>query len=133
MSDDIERFENGEAGFAAFRIPGWHHLGEVFTEILDTPEVLTLANMGEWNVRLVPTVSMVDGKMLDVPDRFTVVRDHPIDKGRNTALGVVGKKYTVVQNEQVFGFADAILQAHPEAHWDTAGAQSSAVSNFPLP
>jgi len=122
MSDDIERFANGEAGFASFRDPAWHRLGKTFQEVLPTERVLAEANMAAWNVRLIPTVSMVEGKMVEVAEKFTVVRDNPVTMGQIDGLGVVGKKYRAVQNEQVFEFGDAILAANPEAHWDTAGS-----------
>jgi phage/plasmid-like protein (TIGR03299 family) len=122
MSDDIERFADGSAGFAGFREPAWHRLGTIFRERATTEEVLAMANMANWNVRLVETVSYVEGKFVDVPDRFTVVRDNPVTQGQIDGLGNVGTRYTVVQNEQVFAFGDALLAKNPEAQWDTAGS-----------
>jgi phage/plasmid-like protein (TIGR03299 family) len=122
MSDDIERFADGSAGFAGFREPAWHRLGTIFQERATTEQVLVMANMANWNVRLVETISLVEGKMVSVPDRFTVVRDNPVTKGQIDGLGNVGTRYTTVQNEQVFDFADALLAKNPDAQWDTAGS-----------
>lgn len=122
MPDNIERFADGSAAFAGFRDPAWHRLGTIFQERATTVEVLTMANMANWNVRLVPTVSLVEGKAVEVPERFTVVRDNPVTLGQIDGLGNVGKRYTTVQNEQIFEFGDQILQNNSDAQWDTAGS-----------
>jgi len=122
MPDNIERFADGSAAFAGFRDPAWHRLGTIFHERATTVEVLTMANMANWNVRLVPTVSLVEGKEVEVPERFTVVRDNPVTLGQIDGLGNVGKRYTTVQNEQIFEFGDQILQNNSDAQWDTAGS-----------
>jgi phage/plasmid-like protein (TIGR03299 family) len=122
MPDNIERFADGSAAFAGFRDPAWHRLGTIFQERATTEQVLTMANMANWNVRLVPTVSMVEGKLVDVPERFTVVRDNPVTLGQIDGLGNVGKRYREVQNEQIFEFGDQILMNNSDAQWDTAGS-----------
>ena len=122
MPDNIERFADGSAAFAGFREPAWHRLGEVFQERADTEQVLAKAHMANWNVRLVETVAQVEGKLVSIPDRYTVVRDNPVTAGQIDGLSTVGTRYTVVQNEQVFAFGDALLAKNPDAQWDTAGS-----------
>ena len=122
MPDDIERFADGSAAFAGFRDPAWHRLGTIFQERASTEQVLGMANMANWNVRLVETVTMVEGKLVEIPERFSVVRDNPVTRGQIDGLGNVGTRYTVVQNEQVFAFGDALLAKNPDAQWDTAGS-----------
>ena len=51
MAHEIET-QNGKASFASFREPAWHGLGTVFTEEKTTSEMLSLATLDGWNVRL---------------------------------------------------------------------------------
>ncbi len=51
MAHELET-QNGVASFASFREPAWHGLGTVFTEEKTTKEMLDLANLSNWNVRL---------------------------------------------------------------------------------
>tara|TARA_R100000306_G_C4355375_1_gene132429 strand:- start:9 stop:1055 length:1047 start_codon:yes stop_codon:yes gene_type:complete len=122
MPDNIERFSDGSAAFAGFRTPAWHGLGEIFTERATTEQVLVKARMANWDVRTYPEVSIIEGREVQIPDRFVVVRNNPVNKGQIDGLGNVGTRYTVVQNEQVFAFGDALLAKNPDAQWDTAGS-----------
>ena len=119
--DNIERFANGEAAFASLRVPAWHRLGTVFEDVMSTDEILKTAHMADWNVRLVPAVQAHGDLLLEVPEKFTVLRNNPVS-GSVDALSVVGTKYRTVQNEQVFGFGQAILDNSPDAVWETAGS-----------
>jgi phage/plasmid-like protein (TIGR03299 family) len=119
--DNIERFENGEAAFASLQVPAWHRLGTVFEDVMSTDEILKTAHMADWNVRLIPAVQAHGDLLLEVPEKFTVIRTNPVTSSVD-ALSVVGTKYTAVQNEQVFGFGQTILDNSPEAVWETAGS-----------
>ena len=119
--DGIEQFANGEAAFASLQVPAWHRLGTVFEEVMSTEEILRTANMANWNVRLVPAVQAHGDLLLEVPEKFTVLRNNPISDSVD-ALSVVGTKYRTVQNEQVFGFGQSILDNSPDAVWETAGS-----------
>lgn len=108
---------NGQASFASFREPAWHALGTVFDhEVTSSSEMLKLANLDNWNVR-VEEVVVPEGYTTNNPS-FWVVRDHPAD-GHSDILATVGKRYKTVQNEDLFDFADAILDG---ARWETAGS-----------
>lgn len=110
----VEVGQNGEAAFASLREPAWHNLGTVFNDEVSTREMLDLAYLSNWNVRL---------ENVTLPGRshreyFAVTRSNPFD-GHADVLGMVGERYKVVQNEQLFNFADNILDG---ARWETAGS-----------
>lgn len=114
MAHELE----SEKSFASFREPAWHGLGTVFTEEVSTREMLELANLHDWNVRLEP---------VEVPAGFSsdrnynyVTRTNPFDKTQNDILGVVGERYRILQNEELFDFGDALLDGG--GRWETAGS-----------
>jgi phage/plasmid-like protein (TIGR03299 family) len=109
---------NGETAFASFREPAWHGLGEVFTEEVSTAEMLKKAKLNNWDVRL---------EDVEIPAEFDsdksysfVVRDNPFTKGNKDILGVVGQRYVPLQNEDLFDFADNLLDNG--GRWETAGS-----------
>jgi len=104
------------ASFASLRQPAWHGLGTVFDEAVSTSEMLDLAHLSDWDVRQVP---------VDLPGRyhggdfFANVRTNPFD-GETDVLGIVGSRYRVFQNEELFSFGDNILDGG--GTWETAGS-----------
>lgn len=117
MAHELET-QNGVASFASFREPAWHGLGTVFTEEKTTQEMLDLANLSNWNVRL---------ETLETPTHLTsdkeyqyVVRTNPTDNTQTDILGIVGERYHVLQNEDLFSFGDNILDGG--GRWETAGS-----------
>ena len=117
MAHELET-QNGVASFASFREPAWHGLGTVFTEEKNTNEMLVAANLNDWNVRLVD---------VEIPNTLTsdksysyVVRTNPTNKTQTDILGVVGERYHVLQNEDLFSFGDNILDGG--GRWETAGS-----------
>jgi phage/plasmid-like protein (TIGR03299 family) len=117
MAHELET-QNGVASFASFREPAWHGLGTVFTEEKTTLEMLEAANLNGWNVRL---------EDMPIPAHLTsdkeyqyVVRTNPTDNTQTDVLGVVGERYHVLQNEDLFSFGDNILDGG--GRWETAGA-----------
>jgi phage/plasmid-like protein (TIGR03299 family) len=109
---------NGETAFASLREPAWHGLGEVFTEEVSTVEMLKKAKLNSWNVRL-EEVGIPAGMESDKTYSF-VVRDNPFTQGNKDVLGVVGERYVPLQNEELFDFADNILDNG--GRWETAGS-----------
>jgi phage/plasmid-like protein (TIGR03299 family) len=113
MAHMLEQY--GEmASFASLRQPAWHGLGTVIDEPVTTSEMLSLAHLAGWNVRV---------EELDLPGRshreyFATVRTNPFD-GENDVLGVVGERYKVLQNEELFQFGDNLLDG---GQWETAGS-----------
>ena len=117
MAHELET-QNGKTSFASFREPAWHGLGTVFTEEKNTAEMLAAANLNNWNVRLVD---------VEIPNTLTsdksyqyVVRTNPTDNTQTDVLGVVGERYHVLQNEELFSFGDNILDGG--GRWETAGS-----------
>lgn len=102
--------------FASRRVPAWHMLGTVFQDdYVTTMEMLRLAHMDNWNVRL---------EDITLPGRsdiayYATVRDNPAD-GLPDVLGVVKDKYRTYQNEDLFSFGDTILDGG--GRWETAGS-----------
>ena len=117
MAHDLEQGANGEVSFASFREPAWHGLGTVFTDEKSTSEMLEAANLSNWNVRL-ESVSALALSHRFISDAFMVVRDNPFDNGTDV-LSVVGERYQIVQNEELFAFGDALLDG---GRWETAGS-----------
>jgi phage/plasmid-like protein (TIGR03299 family) len=117
MAHELET-QNGQASFASFREPAWHGLGVVFNEEKNTQEMLEAANLANWNVRL---------EDMQIPAHLTsdkeyqyVVRTNPTDNTQTDVLGVVGQRYHVLQNEDLFSFGDNILDGG--GRWETAGS-----------
>jgi phage/plasmid-like protein (TIGR03299 family) len=117
MAHELET-QNGVASFASFREPAWHGLGTVFTEEKTTAEMLEAASLNGWNVRL---------EDMPIPSHLTsdkeyqyVVRTNPTDNTQTDVLGVVGERYHVLQNEDLFSFGDNILDGG--GRWETAGS-----------
>jgi phage/plasmid-like protein (TIGR03299 family) len=117
MAHELES-QNGAISFASFREPAWHGLGTVFSEEKNTNEMLVAANLNGWNVRL---------EDMPIPSHLTsdkayqyVVRTNPTTDTQIDVLGVVGERYHVLQNEDLFSFGDNILDGG--GRWETAGS-----------
>ena len=115
MAHMLEQY--GEmASFASLRQPAWHGLGTVFEEEKTTSEMLKAASLSNWDVRQEPII---------LPGRyhggefFANVRTNPFDQ-ETDVLGVVGARYKVFQNEELFSFGDNILDGG--GTWETAGS-----------
>jgi phage/plasmid-like protein (TIGR03299 family) len=90
----------------------------VFTEEVSTAEMLKKAKLNNWDVRL---------EDVEIPNQFSsdknysfVVRDNPFILGNKDVLGVVGERYVPLQNEDLFDFADNLLDNG--GRWETAGS-----------
>jgi phage/plasmid-like protein (TIGR03299 family) len=107
--------------FASFREPAWHKLGTVFDhEVTSSSEMLDLAGLANWNVRL-EEITLPETYTTALTPSFRVVRDHPVN-GNPDVLGVVGARYNVYQNEEMYSFADSLLDG---ARWETGGSLKS--------
>lgn len=116
MAHELEIID-GVASFASFREPAWHQLGEVFTDEKSTKEMLHAARLDNWRVAL-EDVPVPDGFETD-KNYFFVTRQNPVADHRDI-LGVVGERYNVLQNEELFDFGDAMLDFG--GRWETAGS-----------
>ena len=102
------------ATFASLREPAWHGLGTILDSEVSTSEMLQAAHLAKWDVRL---------EDIDLPGRshrnyYAVTRTNPFD-GEADVLGMVGERYKVLQNEDLFSFADNMLDG---GRWETAGS-----------
>jgi phage/plasmid-like protein (TIGR03299 family) len=117
MAHELE-INGDQATFASFREPAWHKLGTVFEEEVSTSEMLELAHLQDWNVRL-EEVPLPSGFVSDKTNYF-VARTNPFNAEQTDVLGVVGERYRVLQNEDLFDFGDALLDGG--GRWETAGS-----------
>lgn len=121
MAHMLEQYED-MASFASLRQPAWHGLGTILTDEVTTLEMLQAAHLDNWNVRC---------ESISLPGRyhreaFATVRTNPFD-GEADVLGIVGERYKVLQNEELFAFGDNILDG---ARWETAGSIKSGTVVF---
>ena len=126
MAHELEIGQNGEVSFASLREPAWHGLGTVFEDEVTTDEMLSLAHLNDWNVRLeeIPLPANHNSHK----SHFFVTRTNPFDNTQSDVLGVVGERYKVLQNEELFDFASALL--HDGGRWETAGSIKSGTQVF---
>lgn len=113
--DNIETYGK-QAAFASLREPAWHMLGTVFQQEVSTSEMLRLAHLADWDVRLEPIAFPEDYRV--AASAFATLRTNPFDGGTDV-LGIVGERYTVFQNEDMFSFGDNLLDG---GRWETAGS-----------
>ncbi|QGH79776.1 hypothetical protein SEA_MINDFLAYER_254 [Streptomyces phage MindFlayer] len=119
----LEIGSRGQVAFASRLEPAWHNLGTVFEGELTTSEMLRLAHLSNWNVRL----ELLERKGRVSKDMFEVIRTNPFD-GLDDSLGIVAARYKVVQNEELFAFGDGILAGG--GTWETAGSIKDGTQVF---
>lgn len=128
MSHDLDS-GNGKVSMASRRMIPWHGLGEVFTEDKTAKEMLDAAYLSDWNVRGIAMSEFLKDTNIGVSiDKQVIIRDNPFydedelenDVNKYDMLGVVGERYSIVQNEELFEFGEALLSY--DGRWETAGA-----------
>jgi phage/plasmid-like protein (TIGR03299 family) len=124
MAHQLETWSDGSASFVSARQHAWHRLGTVLPAEFDAAQAMEHAKLGGWNVRkeaLQATVLTGDGvSTFDVPEQFATVRTSPVT-GRPEVLGVVGRGYTPIQNEEHAALLDRLVD-ESGAHFETAGS-----------
>ncbi|GAA3733468.1 DUF932 domain-containing protein [Salinactinospora qingdaonensis] len=120
MAHKIEQFADGSAAFVSARTDAWHRLGTTLDTVFTAEEAMRVARLGGWNVRKSPLTTTVDGQTLTVPGAYATLRTHP-ETGKPDVLGCVGSQYTPVQNEELCGFLNALVD-ESGAHFETAGS-----------
>jgi len=114
MAHELEIAPDGVASFYSWRQKAWHILGTVTEEAHSIEEAMHIAKLAGWNVRKLEdpvTASVVTGdgvRIVDIPGRYPVIRDNPFT-GIPEGLAVVGEQYTVVQNEELAEFLEALV------------------------
>jgi len=122
MAHNLEQ-QDGQVAFALRGAPAWHNLANrIFAqdENVSTATMLEEAKLDKWNVRLSNVADHIPTTWRNSSDNFYVIRDNPFDQGTDV-LSVVGKRYKVVQNEELFQFADNVLDNNA-AKWESAGS-----------
>ena len=123
MAHNLE-IENGEVAFALRGKPAWHNLAnKIFgeDETVTTQKMLDEAKLSNWNVRLENVADYTPETYRDSSGAQLVIRTNPFDQGTDV-LSVVGSRYKVVQNEELFAFADNILDGDESCKWESAGS-----------
>lgn len=93
------------------RVEPWHHLGIKVEDSPTSEDAIRLAGL-DWNVEQ-REMFLADGSK--VPDAFANVRDKD-----NRVLGVVGNRYSIVQNSEAFSFTDSLIGEG--CQYETAGS-----------
>ena len=123
MAHNLEE-NNGQVAFALRGKPAWHNLAnKIFgeEEIVTTQSMLSEAKLSNWNVRLEAMADHTPESYRDSSGAQLVLRTNPFDSGTDV-LSVVGSRYKVVQNEELFAFADNILDGDESCKWESAGS-----------
>ena len=110
----VETFKD-MAAFASLRQMAWHGLGTVFDKPVSTAEMLDLAHLSGWNLRMEP---LETGEYCDRTE-YKVLRDNPF-MDRIERLGIVGTRYKLFSNEELFAFGDNLT--NERRRWETAGS-----------
>lgn len=101
-----------ESMFSANRVVPWHGLGKVLDSPLTSEEAIVAAGL-DWHVIREP-IFKENG--VNVPGYFANVRDTD-----GSVLGVVTRKYTIVQNKEAFTFTDSLV-GEAGLVYETAGS-----------
>lgn len=121
MSHNIAKIEGADAMFCVGdRKAAWHELGQRTGAVVTWAEALKLAKL-DWQVQLIDMYSRnpVTTHVEKMDGYKGVWR---VSQGEQKQLGIVGDGFVPIQNEPMFAFVDALLQAHDGAHYETAGA-----------
>ena len=139
MAANIEQFSDGSAAFFSARETAWHKLGTVTDTAKTAEEALQIAQL-DWLVKkskkpigtIVPDYKDPDADNnvhgIQLADKFLTYRYHPKTR-KPEALGVVGNRYTPVQNLEAFEFLNAVAD-ESGAVFETAGALGAGEQVF---
>jgi len=123
MAHNLEE-QDGQVAFALRGKPAWHNLANrIFSEDeeVSTADMLREAKLDNWNVRLESVTDYLPESYRSIDENLLVVRTNPFDGGTDV-LSVVGSRYKVVQNEELFSFADNIHDGNTDVRWESAGS-----------
>jgi len=115
-----EKLSDGSRAIAGNREVPWNRIGVQTDGAMTAEEALSMAQL-DWRVKVSdePVGVEIGGELLQVENKFITYREHP--KQGTQALGVVGNRYTPIQNTEAFSFLNHLV--------DDAGAVfQSAVS-----
>jgi len=108
--DDIAKID-GQDGWAAAGHKPWHSKGIKVPGLMTVKEAL-IVGRADWEVTRVPLM-LQNLSMTPVENFWATVRNGPeTDEGgdiKQIPLGIVGKKYTIVQNHEAFDFFNTAI------------------------
>lgn len=119
------------AAFYSLRQPAWHKLGYVSDKEHTPHEMLELAHLSDWNVRAIPIADLVPSTVDCSLSNKLIIRNNPWydsndpESKPTNALGIVGDRYTIAQNEEL-----AELGAIIEGRSETAGSLNNGATVF---
>lgn len=106
-------FQNNDS-LVLFQNSAWHGLGTVVQDAFSPAEAMKIARL-DWEVKKnTMFIEGVEGSKIEVPENFALTREDD-----NSILSVVGKKYTIIQNKELFDLAGSISE---EVKVETAGS-----------
>lgn len=115
MAHNLNRTK-GKWSFVARGEKAWHGLGQYVDQAMTSEQAITLGGL-DYRVEKKNLYTFSDdGRHIEVPNFYVTVRTDT-----NQALGVVKKRYSIVQNRDAFAFFDSIIEKG-EAIFETAGA-----------
>jgi phage/plasmid-like protein (TIGR03299 family) len=121
---------SGEQSFALVDSrtkPAWHSFAnKVFDSSQDVSvkDIMDGAKLSNWNVRLEDVAPAFPTHNF-ITDSYLVLRDNPNIEKQTDVLSVVGSRYKVVQNEDLFAFAENLHDSNPNVKVDSAGSLKS--------
>lgn len=111
----------GTASFVTARVDAWHSLGITLPDAFNAESALKHGQLAGWNLRKAPLLAQDGNAELTVPSQYAMVRDNPVIQGQTDVLGIVGDRYSILQNEELIGLLDTLVD-ESGAHFETAGA-----------
>lgn len=111
--------QTGKHSFFSVKEKAWHGLGQVVQDYPTSKEAIKFAGL-DYTVekrKLFTFDSENQDPEIEVPDYYATIRTD-----NDNVLGVVGKDYEVMQNEDAFSFFDAIVGGEDGIQYETAGA-----------
>lgn len=116
----------GKYSFFSVKEKAWHNLGQIVDEYPTAAEAITAAQL-DWDVIKAPimTAPTDDQEPQQISTHFATMRSDT-----RQVLGIVGKKYEVVNNRDAFRFFDAIVGGDEGIFYETAGALGNGEQIF---
>ncbi len=116
MSHEITVRKDGtEEFYSAGSTPVWHRIGQRVERALTSGAALRMAAL-DWKVDERPIYANISGEMSEIQSHKSIVR-----RDTKQVLGVVGRRYRPVQNEEAFEWLDGLVGSR-QAIYESAGS-----------
>lgn len=104
MPHEITVRSDGTAEAAFALTPAWHGLGAVIDHPMTSAEALQAARL-DWFVEMAPVAAVIDDQYVPLTSHYATFRTD-----NKHVLGIVTKKYKIVQNREAFAFLDSLVE-----------------------